>query len=196
MTTPNNPYGTPDNSSNNENQPGYPAPESPSAPQSGYQNGSGYPYPQQPDNAYQNPQNMNGQGAYTGGFENSPMNSTEKNKIAPWALGLGVASFVCMFLSIIPGVALLSPVLAIAGIIVSIISLVKGKKYVGSARRTGFSVTGLIMSILTLVLIIGFVVLVMFIAVDSGAAECFQNSNLSPADQQNCFMDALTRYTS
>lgn len=194
MTTPNYPYGEPGNTEGNnqgfgggQDNPGsYPSePAGAGQFSAGYPTGGGTGYP---TGGYQDPYNP----GYTGGFENSPMNAL-KNKTAAWALGLGIASILSLLIMLIPVVGLiglLAPAIAVAGIIVAIVALVKGKNYQGANKRTAWSIGGLVMSILTLVLIaVVIIVAVVFIS-DSGIIDCVTN-NTDPVVQQACMEDAM-----
>ena len=168
MTTPNYPYGEPNNNGGNSNDPfnanqGEPYGATFGAQQSGYQD----PY---------------GTG-YTGGFENSPLNAP-KNTAAAWALGLGIASVVSLVTMI---GAFLSPFLALAGIIVAIIALVKAKNFVPANRRKGFAITGLILSIVTLILLAIGVILLIVVFSSSGLTECATLTD--PAAQEQCIQE-------
>ncbi|ANE04191.1 DUF4190 domain-containing protein [Corynebacterium crudilactis] len=160
-------------------------------------------YPYNDDSGSQNPFNDAPYGAnqpgpydssYTGGFENSPLNSA-KNTAATWALGLGIASLVSLlavFTVVGAFLALLAPAFALAGIIVAIVALVKAKKINGPGKRKGFAITGLILSILTLVVLIGITIIAVTLFANSGLVEC---ANLpDAAAQQQCVEDIINGY--
>ncbi len=175
MTTPNYPYGDPGNTDGNNQGNAGGAPDYGSYNAGQFSAGS-------PGSGHQDPYGA----AYAGGFENSPMNATP-NKLAAWALGLGIASLV-VFLTVFTGplaiLLLAAPFIAVAGIIVSIVALIKGKKYQGSNRRTGWSIGGLIMSILSLLITAFFTILVV-VFLNSGILDCFVD-NPDAASQQAC----------
>ncbi|ALC06102.1 putative membrane protein [Corynebacterium deserti GIMN1.010] len=180
MTTPNNPFGADNHPSND-----------------GYGGGDQYgqPYGQSFDQNYsQGYQQDPFGGQYSGGFENSPLNATT-NKAASWALGLGIASIVFV-LAAITGIGalltLLSPFVAIAGIIVAIVALVKARKITGPGKRTGFAVTGLILSILTLIAVIALVAFTAVLIGSSGIGDCA--SLTDPAAQQQCVEDVVNSF--
>lgn len=187
MTNPNYPYGDPDNTGGTpdygsygggqNNSGGGAGPFDPSS--TGQPSGS---YPGSTSGGFHDPYNS----GYTGGFENSPMNA-KKNKLAAWALGLGIASiavFLTMFAGPLAILLLAAPFIAVAGIIVAIVALLKGKKYQGSNKRTGWSVGGLILSIISLLIMVFFtVVAVAFL--NSGIVDCFIDYS-DATSQQAC----------
>lgn len=195
MTTPNYPYGDPGN--NSGDNPGN-AGDTPNygsyGASSGEPAGGSYPagatgagqfdsaYPSSGGGGYQEPYNTN----YGGGFENSPMNA-QKNKLAAWALGLGIASLV-VFLLVFAGplavLILAAPFIAVAGLIVSIVALIRGRNYQGSNKRTGWSIGGLILSIISLVIVAFFTVIVV-VFLNSGIMDCFVD-NTDTTSQQAC----------
>lgn len=176
MTTPNYPYGDPGNNSNNQGNAG-------GAPDYGSY-GSGAP------DWAAGPSGSTAPGGYGqpygGGFENSPMNE-KPNRLAAWALGLGIASVVALLTVFAVPLAVLilaAPFLAIAGVIVSIVALVRGKRFQGANKRTGWSVGGLILSAISLLIVIFFTVVVVAF-LNSGIMDCFvDNSDVS--SQQAC----------
>lgn len=178
MTTPNYPYGDPGNNSNNQDNAG-------GAPDYGsYSAGASDWDATQPY-----------QGSSTtspgGGFENSPMN-TKPNRLAAWALGLGIASIVAL-LTVFAGplavLILLAPFLAVAGVIVSIVALIRGKRFQGAGKRTGWSVGGLILSVISLLIVVFFAVVVVAF-LNSGIMDCFVD-NPDTASQQACVQQFL-----
>lgn len=183
MTTPNYPYGDPgntggDNPGQADGTPDYGSYGSTAGAGGGGQFSGGYPGTGGAQDAYGS--------NYGGGFENSPMN-TKKNKLAAWALGLGIASIV-VFLTVFTGplavLILAAPFIAVAGLIVSIVALIRGKNYQGSNKRTGWSIGGLILSILSLVIVAFFAVIVV-VFLNSGIMDCFTD-NSTTASQQAC----------
>ncbi|NLZ57854.1 MAG: DUF4190 domain-containing protein [Corynebacterium sp.] len=208
MTTPNYPYGEPGNN-NPGNDDGTNQNNTDATPGYGSYGGdqvdsAGGAYPSEPTGAgqfsasyptaggdgYQDPYNS----GYSGGFENSPMNIT-KNKTAAWALGLGIASVVSLLLMLIPVVGLiglLAPFIAVAGIIVAIVALVKGKKYQGSNKRTGWSIAGLVLSILTLAIIAVVIIGAVVFFSNSGIIDCVAD-NTDPAAQQACIEHSINQ---
>lgn len=187
MTNPNYPYGDPGNTGGNPGgntggnpggTPDYGSYGSTGGAGGGEQFSGGYPG----TGAAQDPYGTN----YGGGFENSPMN-VKKNKLAGWALGLGIASIV-VFLTVFTGplavLILAAPFIAVAGLIVSIVALIRGKNYQGSNKRTGWSVGGLILSIISLIIVAFFTILVVLF-LNSGIMDCF-TENSTTATQQAC----------
>lgn len=83
--------------------------------------------------------------------------------------------------------AFLSPFLALAGVIVAIIALVKAKNFVPANRRKGFAITGLILSILTLILLAIGVILILVVFSSSGLSECATLTD--PAAQEQCIQE-------
>ncbi|RSZ61661.1 hypothetical protein EAH68_12230 [Corynebacterium hylobatis] len=112
------------------------------------------------------------------------------NRVAPWALGLGILALVMavsLFLTafaFIPG---------IIGLILAIIAIVRGRSLSGPSRRTGMSVTGLVMSIIAIVLSVGFWVLMGLLVSESGISDCATLTD--PAAQQQCLEDALNEWS-
>ena len=74
----------------------------------------------------------------------------EKNAIAPWALGIGLAA---LLLNITIIGVLVTPLLAIAAIVLAIISFVRSAKMRSGAKRVWMGVVGLVCAVLTLVLL-------------------------------------------
>lgn len=175
MTTPNYPYGDPGDNSNHPQQA-----NSGGTPDYGSY-GSGAP-----DWGAEQPYQGASPASYGGGFENSPMNA-KPNKLAAWALGLGIASVVAL-LTVFAGplavLILAAPFLAVAGVIVSIVALVRGKKFQGAGKRTGWSVGGLILSVISLLIVVFFTVVVVAF-LNSGIMDCFVD-NPDVASQQAC----------
>ncbi|MFP7364687.1 hypothetical protein SFC07_02720 [Corynebacterium callunae] len=174
MTTPNYPYGEPNDPQSQGNNLNYGS-------YSGNYGGTAGETPQ-----------INGS-AYAGGFENSPLNVGD-NKIAKWALGLGIAALITLLAAFggpLAILSLLSPILAIAGIIVSIIALAKGRKFTGAAKRRGFSITGLTLSIVTLVIIVVSVIAITVLVSNSGILDCFNGENADVTAQQLCVEETL-----
>lgn len=200
MTTPNYPYGEPNNNDGSHTGSGGDVPDytahgtgssatsnSPGAP-GYYPGGSASTH----NAGYQDPY---GAPQYDGGFENSPLNQG-RNKLASWALGLGIASVVLYVLVVVPFlsvVAIFAPLVGLIGLIVSIVALVKRNKFVGAARRTGFSVTGLILSILSLV-IFAILVVLLLVVLGSGVMDCFSGDYPDQASQQACVEQALNDF--
>ncbi|MDO5671180.1 MAG: DUF4190 domain-containing protein [Corynebacterium sp.] len=109
-----------------------------------------------------------------------------KNGVAPWALGVGILALIGGISVFFSGFAFL---IGLIGLIVSIVAIVKARKIQGPGRRMGMSVTGLILSILSIVASILFWIFAIFILTDSGMMECFNLSD--PNAQQTCINDAL-----
>lgn len=172
MTTPNYPYGDPQ----------------------GDNSGGGVPnYGTTGSDGYQDPYGTSYSGGGPGGFENSPLNAT-RNRAAAWALGLGIASVVCaLAIFTVQGavLTLLAPFIAVAGVIVAIVALVKAKSITGPGKRRGMAVGGLVLSIITLLLTV-FMIIVVSAIIGTGVLDCFTAEYPTTADQQRCVEDTLS----
>ncbi|KAA8724991.1 hypothetical protein [Corynebacterium phocae] len=115
--------------------------------------------------AYGNNAPVAGYGAGPVGYENTQI-PAEKNKLAPWALGVGILALLSLLLVLPP--FLLGPI----GIILAIIALVKGKKLPKELSRTWMSVVGLVTSVLALLGAIGFIALGVSLFNSTGAQDC------------------------
>ncbi len=103
----------------------------------------------------------------------------KKNSLAIWALGVAILSLVCL-VSILGSALAFIP--AFIGIVLGAIALVRGKKYMKEDRRTGFSVTALVLSVLVFVISLGIIILAyaMF-------SECATIAD--PTAQQQCMVE-------
>ena len=107
--------------------------------------------------------------------------AAQKSKLAPWALGVGIIALLsCLF--VIPPVVL-GPI----GIILGIVALVTARKLPKEARRTWMSVTGLVLSVLSLLFIVVLAVIGVGIFNSANLEECMNITD--PAEQQKCVED-------
>lgn len=107
--------------------------------------------------------------------------AAQKSKLAPWVLGVGIIALLsCLF--VIPPVVL-GPI----GIILGIVALVTARKLPKEARRTWMSVTGLVLSVLSLLFFVVLAVAVMGIFDSANLEECMNITD--PAEQQKCVED-------
>lgn len=136
------------------------------------------PYGQQPDY---------GTGYGYGGAQASGWEvSAEKNTAAPWALGIGVVG-ILMAVSMILTMGAFIP--GIIGLVVGLIALAKGRRIHGPGRRTGMTVTGLVLSVLSIAASLAFFVFIGVIARETGVMDCI---NLpTTQEQQECINDAI-----
>ncbi|TQE42969.1 hypothetical protein EJK80_09455 [Corynebacterium phoceense] len=104
--------------------------------------------------------------------------AAQKSKLAPWALGVGIIALLsCLF--IIPPVVL-GPI----GIILAIVALVMARKLPKEARRTWMSVTGLVLSVLSLLFVVVLAVFSVGVFQSANLDECMKLTD--PAEQQKC----------
>lgn len=160
--------------------------------------------PQQPDfGAYQypsgNPEQVPGQPpAYgsTPGYGSVPVSGSTwamaetPNRVAPWALGVGILALLMGISIFLTGFALIP---GIIGLILGVIAIVRGRSLSGPARRTGMSVAGLVMSIIAIIFSVIFWVLIGMLVSESGVGDCV--SLTDPAAQQQCIEDALNEWS-
>ena len=107
--------------------------------------------------------------------------AAQKSKLAPWVLGVGIIALLsCLF--VIPPVVL-GPI----GIILGIVALVTARKLPKEARRTWMSVTGLVLSVLSLLFIVVLAVIGVGIFNSANLDECMNITD--PAEQQKCVED-------
>lgn len=176
MTNPNYPYGEPNSGGSGQQNP--------------FENNGQSPYSQyqsQGGGNTQDPYNS----TYDGGFENSPLNA-EKNTAAGWALGLGIAALACLlavFTIVGSFLIFVSPILAIAGIIVAIVALAKAKNFHPARKRKGFAITGMVLSIISLILAGVMAAFAVYLLGSSGLVECAEYDD--PAAQQQCVQDIV-----
>ncbi|KQB85433.1 DUF4190 domain-containing protein [Corynebacterium oculi] len=112
--------------------------------------------------------------------------AVEKNPLASWSLGLGIASLLSLFL-------LFPPLLVgLAGIIVGALAVRKAKKNTTEGRRMGMSVAGLVMSgvAFTISLIITIVGVIFFVRYSPDIVDC---SEKYPAgfEQDQCIAEVI-----
>jgi hypothetical protein len=160
--------------------------------------------PQQPDfGAYQYPSGTPGPApgqnpAYgsTPGYGSGPVSGStwamaeQPNRVAPWALGLGIVALVMGVSIVLTGFAF---IVGIIGLILAVIAIVRGRSLSGPSRRIGMSVAGLVMSVIAILLSIGFWVLMGMLVNESGISDCV--SLTDPAAQQQCVEDALNQWS-
>lgn len=116
-----------------------------------------------------------------GGFENSPM-AEGKNSLAPWALGVGIVSILCAISVFLTGFAAIP---GLIGLILGIVALGSAKKYQHKEnKRKGMAITGLVLSILSIIATVVFWIFVTFVFKEAGLQECMTVSD--PAAQQEC----------
>lgn len=113
----------------------------------------------------------------------------ESNRVAPWALGLGILALIMGVSLILSGFAFIAGGI---GVIVAIIALVRGGRIAGPGRRTAMSVTGLILSVVAVILSIVFWVIVSVVISESGIGECMGITD--PDAQRVCVEDALNQW--
>lgn len=115
-------------------------------------------------------------------FGSEGLITDKKNPLALWALILGIVSLGFVIVFIFAGVAFVP---GIIGLILSIIALVKGKKYAPENRRTVLSVIGLVTSIIATVISVG---LLGFTAYKT--QDCVQIAD--PTAKQECILEKLS----
>ncbi|MCZ9308515.1 hypothetical protein ACUY3K_07700 [Corynebacterium uberis] len=116
----------------------------------------------------------------------------EKNKVAPWALGLGIVAAV---LAIAVVTSVLALPVAIAGVIVGIIAVVKARGIAGEGRRMGMSITGLVLSILV-TLITGFLMImsiIFFAQHGDDLMACVDRYGSDNDQVASCISDAIAK---
>ncbi|QGU04782.1 hypothetical protein [Corynebacterium comes] len=114
----------------------------------------------------------------------------ERNRVAPWALGLGILALVMGLSLILTGLAFIAGGI---GLIVAIIAIVRGRRINGPGRRTAMSVTGLVLSAVGIILSIVFWAVVTAVVTQSGISECAGLTD--PDSQRICVEDALSEWT-
>lgn len=110
----------------------------------------------------------------------------KKNPLAPWALGLGIAALV---LTITVIGAFISWIVAIAGIVLGIVALVKAKDYGEDGKRKVFSIIGIVLSALSLLLIVGG--MMGLAAIFGPTAENCEQHQDDPTAFQRCLEDDI-----
>lgn len=111
------------------------------------------------------------------------------NSLAPWALGVGILALLMGISIFLSGFAFLA---GIVGVILAAIAIARGRKLSGPSRRMGMSVTGLVMSIIAIVVSVVFWVLIAMLVSSSGISDCV--SVTDPDAQQQCVEDALNEW--
>ncbi|WP_454979765.1 DUF4190 domain-containing protein [Corynebacterium propinquum] len=134
-------------------------------------------------------QNQAGDAYYAGGYGAEQSGGFEalnesKNPVAPWALGIGI-------LSLIGSIVLLGSLLGIIGIVLSIVSLVVGRKRRTENRRTVMSVVGLVTSILSIVVGIAIMIFGFRLLDDMGFIDCYEQHGDNEAALEQCVDDAM-----
>lgn len=173
MSTPYNPYGTPEGNPY-ENSAGSP-PNNP-VPPAGQPQNPGVYYPAAP-----------GPVDNLGGYAPSPAPyaaaaSYPRNDVAPWALGVTLTA---IFLTFSVFGALFSWLVALVGLALSIAAIVRAKNVQGPFQRIGVSVTALILSILHVLGIV--VIFAVFFLV-------FQSAVTSPSSVLECYEQYTNSY--
>lgn len=159
-----------------------------------------YRYPSGGDNAAAQP--GAGYGGYpepapaygAAGYGAGPGGSTwaveeEKNRVAPWALGVGIVALIGGLSLLFSGFAFL---IGLIGLILAIVAIVRARRIQGPGRRMGMSVAGLILSVIAIALSVLFWVFVGFIISETGMMECFEISD--PAQQQTCLENSFNEW--
>lgn len=159
--------------------------------------------PQQPDfGAYQYPSGTPGPApgqnpafGSTPGYGAGPVSGStwamaeKPNRLAPWALGLGILALLMGVSLFLTGFAF---IVGIIGVVVAVIAIVRGRSLSGPARRTGMSVTGLVLSVIAVILSVVFWVLMGVLLNETGISNCV--SLTDPAAQQQCIEDAVNEW--
>ncbi|SQG64826.1 hypothetical membrane protein [Corynebacterium renale] len=118
-----------------------------------------------------------------GGWE---LANQARNKLSPWALGVGIFSLVSSTLLLLIGIGpLLGVLFGLIAIVLSIVALVKAKNFQGPGQRKGMAIGGLITGILGLV--IGAVIIFGAFALFSEVGEAC--GDLTGAEQEQCLAD-------
>ncbi|MDO5511981.1 hypothetical protein [Corynebacterium sp.] len=180
-----NPFNQNDqNPASGPEQPNYDAYQYPSSgDNTSQQGGAGY-------GGYDNPAYT--QGAYSdAGYGGAPGGAgwalnEEKNRVAPWALGVGIVALIAAISMFFTAFAVL---IGLIGLIISIVALVRSRRIQGPGRRTGMSVAGLVLSIIAIVISILFWVFVGGLITQSGMLECFELTDTN--QQQACVEESL-----
>ncbi|WP_293768145.1 DUF4190 domain-containing protein [uncultured Corynebacterium sp.] len=139
--------------------------------------------------SYNGAEAYNGSGAYSDvPFPASYEAPNEgKNGWALAALIVGIVALLSMF--VLVGPFIMGPV----GFIVALVALVRGRKFAPAGRRTWMSVTGMVLSILSVILMLVFF-FVAFGALDAtGVMECAEEG-ADQAQMQQCMEDRMNDY--
>lgn len=173
----------------------------PNRPTGGQPNYDAYRYPSGGDNTPEagygggaTPQPDYGAGYGGAGYGGGPGGSTwameeEKNRVAPWALGVGIVALIGGVSILFSGFAF---ILGLIGLIIAIVAIVRARRIPGPGRRMGMSVAGLILSLIAIVISILFWVFAGFIINETGMMECFEISD--PAQQQTCIENSFNTW--
>lgn len=171
-------------------QPNYDAYQYPSGPDSAAGTGySGDDYPGYTPGAF-----PAGDTPGYGGYSAAPggaawaMNE-EKNRVAPWALGVGILALL-MGLSIVASGFAFVP--GAIGIIVGAVALLSARKLTGPGRRTGMAVTGIVLSVIAVGLSVLFWVMVTVFMSQTGMSECIELTD--PDQQRECVERSLDEW--
>lgn len=133
--------------------------------------------------------------AYTGTTGYAGVDSTwamakDRNRVAPWALGLGILALIMGVSIFLSGFAFIPGAI---GIIVAVVAIVRGRRLGAAGRRTAMSVTGLILAAVGVILSIVFWVVVSVLVSESGIGECMNITD--PDAQRICVEDAINEMT-
>ncbi|KQB86529.1 DUF4190 domain-containing protein [Corynebacterium lowii] len=112
------------------------------------------------------------------------VDAQERNKVAPWALGIGIASAALLLTLVLP------IIVGLVGIVVGIIAVVKAKKNPTEGRRMGMSVVGLVLSVISFLISLVFVVGVAQSADEIQA--CVNTYPEGSAEQEQCIADNIS----
>ena len=153
-----------------------------------YPTGSPEPTAGQTPSYGQTPSASTGTPGYAGAQSTWAMEE-ERNRVAPWALGLGIIALIMGLSLILSGFAFIAGGI---GLVLAVIALVRGRRIEGPGRRTGMSVTGLVLSAVGIILSIVFWVVASVLLTQSGIGECMDITD--PAQQQQCVEDALNQW--
>ncbi|GAB3702026.1 DUF4190 domain-containing protein [Corynebacterium nasicanis] len=112
-----------------------------------------------------------------------------KNKVAPWALGVGILALIAGISVFFSGAAF---IVGLIGVILAVVALARGRSIPAPGRRTGMSVAGLVLSIIAIVLSVIFWVIVVVVFRETGMATCLELTD--PAQQQTCIENSLNEW--
>lgn len=111
----------------------------------------------------------------------------EKNKLAAWALGLGIASVVLLLTIVLP------LLVGLVGIVLGIMAVRSAKKNTTQGRRMGMSVAGLVLSAVSFVLSIAMTIaLVAFMApIANDVTDCANQHPEGSSELDQCVQEVL-----
>ncbi|WPF65233.1 MULTISPECIES: DUF4190 domain-containing protein [unclassified Corynebacterium] len=119
--------------------------------------------------------------------------AVERNPLAGWSLGLGIASVVALLLLLI---FVVPPLLvSLAGIIVGVLAVRKAKKNTTEGRRMGVSVAGLVMSVVVFIIsvVFGIVMLVLFQRYSPDIVACGNQYPEGSDERDQCVAEVIDR---